>query len=273
MEYITLNNSVQIPILWFWVYKVLQDEAKEIVLNAIKTGYRHIDIAQYYENERWVWQAIRASWLDRKNFFITTKLITKGYENTLKWIDISLQKFWYDYFDLILIHRPKWDNLSIYKALETAYKQWKCRAIWLSNFNEDLFLEIYENCEIKPAINQIETHIMWQQWKMHEFLKKYDCIHESRSPLWAWRFGLFENETLIKIAAKYNKTIAQIMLKFFVQNNVIVIPKSSHIERMKENFEIFDFILDEEDVTKIKQLDQKISYTNRPETMLREQNY
>ena len=273
MEYVILNNWIQIPILWFWVYKVHSDEAKETVLNAIKTGYRHIDTAQYYENERWVWQAIRASWIDRKDFFITTKLITKWYENTLKWIDISLQKFWYDYFDLILIHWPKWDNLNIYKALETAYKQWKCRAIWLSNFNEELFLEIYNNAEIKPSINQIETHVMWQQRKMHNFLQEHDCIHESWSPLWAWRFNLFENETLISIAKKHGKTVAQIMLKFFIQNNIIVIPKSSHIERMKENFEVFDFILDDEDSKRIKDLDQRISYTNWPETMLKEQNY
>ena len=167
MQYVTLNNWVQMPILWFWVYKVYQDQAKEIVLNAINTWYRLIDTAQYYENERWVWQAIKASWISRKEFFVTTKLITKWYENTLKGIDISLQKLWYDYFDLVLIHWPKWDNISIYKALETAYKQWKTRAIGLSNFNEELFLDIYNNCEIKPAINQIETHIMWQQWKMH----------------------------------------------------------------------------------------------------------
>ena len=273
MEYLTLNNWIQIPILWFWVYKVHPDEAKWTVLNAIKTGYRHIDTAQYYENERWAWQAIKASWIDRKEFFVTTKLITKWYENTLKWIDISLQKFWYDYFDLILIHWPKWNNISIYKALETAYKQWKCRAIWLSNFNEELFLDIYENCEIKPVINQIETHVMWQQRKMHGFLQEYDCVHESWSPLWAWRFNLFNNETLINIAKKHNKTVAQIILRFFIQNNVIVIPKTSHIDRMKENFEVFDFILDENDIQEIKNLDQKISYTNRPETMLKEENY
>ena len=273
MDYTTLNNWINIPMLGFWVYKVPQNETKDTVLNAIKTWYRLIDTAQYYENERWVWQAIKTSWIDRKEFFVTTKLITKWYENTLTWIDISLQKFWYDYFDLILIHRPKWDNLSIYKALETAYKQWKCRAIWLSNFNEELFLEIYNNCEIKPVINQIETHILWQQWKMHEFLKKYDCIHESRSPLWAWRFRLFENEVLNEITIKYNKTIAQIMLRFFIQNKIIVIPKTSHIERMKENLEIFDFVLDNDDIENIKNLDQKISYTNRPETMLKEQNY
>ena len=233
MEYLTLNNSVQIPILWFWVYKVFPEETKEIVLNAIKNWYRHIDTAQYYENERWVGQSIKHSWIDRKDFFVTTKLITKWYENTLKWIDISLKKFWYDYFDLILIHRPKWDNISIYKALETAYKQWKTRAIGLSNFNEDQFLEIYENCEIKPAINQIETHIMWQQWKMHKFLGKYNCIHESWSPLWAWKFDLYKNDILIDIAKKYNKSVAQVMLKFFIQNNVIVTPKTSHIKRMK----------------------------------------
>ena len=273
MEYVTLNNWISMPMLWFLVYKVPQNEAKGKVLDAINTWYRLIDTAQYYENERWVWQAIRISWIDRKEFFVTTKLITKWYENTLTGIDISLQKFWYDYFDLILIHWPKWDNLSIYKALETAYKQWKCRVIWLSNFNEEQFLEIYENCEIKPVINQIETHVMWQQWKMHDFLKKYDCIHESRSPLWAWRFGLFENEVLFKIAGKYNKTVAQIMLRFFIQNDIIVIPKTSHIKRMEENFEVFDFELDEEDIAKIRGLDQKISYTNRPETMLKEQNY
>ncbi len=273
MEYVTLNNGISMPMLWFWVYKVTQNEAKDTVLNAINSWYRLIDTAQYYENEKWVWQAIKASWIDRKEFFVTTKLITKWYENTLKWIDISLQKFWYDYFDLILIHWPKGDNISIYRALETAYKKWKCRAIWLSNFNEELFLEIYKNSEIKPMINQIETHVMWQQWKMHDFLEKHNCTHESRSPLGAWNFWFFEEKNLLKIAKKHNKTVAQIMLKFFVQNNVIVIPKTSHIERMKENFKIFDFILDGEDITEIKNLDQKISYTNWPESMLKEQNY
>lgn len=273
MQYVTLNNWVQMPILWFWVYKVYQDQAKEIVLNAINTWYRLIDTAQYYENERWVWQAIKASWISRKEFFVTTKLITKWYENTLKGIDISLQKLWYDYFDLVLIHWPKWDNTSIYKALETAYKQWKARAIGLSNFNEELFLDIYNNCEIKPAINQIETHILWQQWRMHEFLNEYNCIHESWSPLWAWKFNLYENNVLKNIAEKYNKTIAQIMLRFFIQNNVIVIPKTTHIERMKENFELFDFQLSEEDISEIKKLDQRTSYTNRPESMLIEQRY
>ena len=212
MEYVTLNNWINMPMLWFWVYKVAQNEAKNIVLNAINTWYRLIDTAQYYENERWVWQAIRASWINRREFFVTTKLITKWYDNTLKWMDISLQKFWYDYFDLILIHWPKWDNISIYKALETAYTQWKCRAIWLSNFNEEQFLEVYENCKIKPVVNQIETHVMWQQWKMHDFLLKYDCIHESRSPLWAWKFWLFENEILIRIAEKYDFTDVQYAL-------------------------------------------------------------
>ena len=273
MQYVTLNNWVQMPILWFWVYKVYQDQAKEIVLKAINTWYRLIDTAQYYENERWVWQAIKASWISRKEFFVTTKLITKWYENTLKGIDISLQKLWYDYFDLVLIHWPKWDNTSIYKALETAYKQWKTRAIGLSNFNEELFLDIYNNCEIKPAINQIETHIMWQQWRMHEFLNEYNCIHESWSPLWAWKFNLYENNVLKNIAEKYNKTIAQIMLRFFIQNNVVIIPKTAHIERMKENFELFDFQLSEEDISEIKKLDQRTSYTNRPESMLIEQRY
>ena len=273
MQYTTLNNWIKMPMLWFWVYKVAQNEAKDVVLNAINTWYRLIDTAQYYENERWVWQAIKASWIDRKEFFVTTKLITKWNENTLKWIDISLQKLWYDYFDLILIHRPKWDNISIYKALEKAYKEWKCRAIWLSNFNEEQFLEIYNSCKIKPVINQIETHIMWQQWKMHNFLEKYDCIHESWSPLWAWKFNLYESENLINIAQKHQKTVAQVMLRYFVQNNVIVIPKTTHIERMKENFDIFDFMLDEKDLSEIKKLDQKISYTNRPESMLKEQDY
>ena len=273
MEYVTLNNWINMPMLWFWVYKVAQNEAKNIVLNAINTWYRLIDTAQYYENERWVWQAIRASWINRREFFVTTKLITKWYDNTLKWMDISLQKFWYDYFDLILIHWPKWDNISIYKALETAYTQWKCRAIWLSNFNEEQFLEVYENCKIKPVVNQIETHVMWQQWKMHDFLLKYDCIHESRSPLWAWKFWLFENEILIRIAEKYDKTVAQIMLRFFIQNGVVVIPKTSHIERMGENCQVFDFVLDVEDMEEIRKFDKKVSYTNWPEAMMKEQKY
>ena len=263
------TKTFKIPILWFWVYRVGKNE----ILDAINVWYRHIDTAQYYENEKEVWQAIKASWINRKEFFVTTKLITEWYENTLKWVDKSLQEFWYDYFDLILIHWPLWDDINIYKALETAYKQWKCRAIGLSNFNEELFLEIYENCEIKPVVNQIETHVMWQQQKMHEFLKKYDCIHGSRSPLWQWNFWLFENQTLIKIAQKYGKTLAQIMLRFFIQNNVVVIPRTSHIERMKENSEVFDFILDDEDIEVIKKLDKRISYGNRPESMWKEQNY
>ena len=262
-------KEFKIPVLWFWTYKV----GKNKVLDAINVWYRHLDTAQYYENENEVWQAIKASWIDRKEVFVTTKVITEWYENTLKWIDTSLQNLGYDYYDLILIHWPLWDDISIYKALETAYKQWKCKAIGLSNFNEEHFLEIYNNCEIKPVINQIETHIMWQQWKMHEFLKKYDCIHESRSPLWQWKFGLFENETLIKIAQKYRKTVAQIMLRFFIQNNVVVIPRTSHIERMRENSKVFDFILDEEDIIEIKKLNKKISYGNRPESMEKEQNY
>ena len=261
------------PMLWFWVYKISHHEAKDVVLDAINTWYRLIDTAQYYENEKWVWEAIKASWVDRSEFFVTTKLITKWYENTLKWIDISLQKFWYDYFDQILIHWPKWDNLSIYKALETAYKQWKVKSIWLSNFNQTQFLQIYENCEIKPVINQIETHVMWQQCRMHNFLEKYDCIHESWSPLWAWMFNLFENEILINIAKKYNKTVAQIMLRFFIQSWVIVIPKTSHIDRMKENFEVFDFVLVDDDMKEIRSLDQKKSYTNWPEAMMDERNY
>lgn len=273
MQYITLSNWVQMPMLWFWVYKISQNEAKSIVLDAINTWYRLIDTAQYYENERWVWEAIKHSWINRKEFFVTTKLITKWYENTLKWIDISLQKLWYNYFDLILIHWPKWDNISIYKALEAAHKQWKVRSIWLSNFNEEQFLEIYNNCDIKPVVNQIETHIMWQQWKMHDFLEKYNCVHESRSPLWAWRFNLYENDTLVNLAKKYNKTVAQIMLKFFIQSNIVVIPKSSHIERMKENFQLFNFEIDDNDLQTIKELDQKVSYTNWPETMLKEQDY
>ena len=263
------TKGIEVPALWFWTYKVGKNE----ILDAINVWYRHIDTAQYYENEKEVWQAIKASWINRKEFFVTTKLITEWYENILKWVDKSLQEFWYDYFDLILIHRPLWDDINIYKALETAYKQWKCRAIGLSNFNEELFLEIYENCEIRPVVNQIETHVMWQQRKMHEFLKKYDCIHESRSPLWQWNFWLFENETLIGIAQKYGKTVAQIMLRFFIQNNVIVIPRTSNIERMKENSEIFDFILDDEDIEIIKKLDKRISYGNRPESMWKEQNY
>ena len=263
------TKRFKMPVLWFWTYKVGKNE----ILDAINVWYRHIDTAQYYENEKEVWQAIKASWINRKEFFVTTKLITEWYENTLKWVDKSLQEFWYDYFDLILIHWPLWDDINIYNALETTYKQWKCRAIGLSNFNEELFLEIYENCEIKPVVNQIETHVMWQQRKMHEFLKKYDCIHESRSPLWQWNFWLFENETLIRIAQKYGKTVAQIMLRFFIQNNVVVIPRTSHIERMKENSEVFDFILDDEDIEIIKKLDKRISYGNRPESMWKEQNY
>ena len=172
-KFITLNNGLKMPIVGFGVYLISGQECFESVKNAIEVGYRHIDTAQYYRNEKEVGEAIRASKVPREEIFVTTKTATSGYSSTKAGIENSLKKFGFPYFDLIIIHWPTGDDIGAYKALEEAYKQGKCKSIGLSNFNQRQFLEIYNNFETKPVLNQIETHLHFQQKKMHEFLIKY----------------------------------------------------------------------------------------------------
>lgn len=270
MEFRVLNNGVKIPEVGYGVYQTPKRLTVQLVKEAIEVGYRHIDTAQNYSNEKEVGKAIVESGVPRQDVFVTTKTQTNGYENTVKGIDRSLDELGFDYFDLILVHWPNGDNVGTYHALEDALKEGKCRAIGLSNFNSKQFSEIMDNCDVKPTVNQIETHVVWQQTKMHEFLLEHDCLHESWSPLASGNFNLFENKTLMAIADNHNKSVAQIILRFLIENGIIIIPKTSSKERMKENLDIYDFALTSSEESAIRKLDKKQSYCNWPYTMQQE---
>ena len=251
---ITLNNGVKMPILGLGVY-LIDNNCPEVIKRAIDLGYRHFDTAQYYGNEREVGEGIRLSNVPRSEIFVTTKLQTGGYQSAKKGIESSLKRFGFPYFDLILIHWPTGDDIGTYQALEEAYKEGKCKAIGLSNFNERQFLEIYNKFKIKPAVNQIETHLYFNQKKMNSFLKKYNCLHESYSPFGGPGARILKNSTLMSVAKKYNKSPAQIALKYLLIKGIAIIPKSSNKNRMKENLNIFDFELKDEDVKILETLD------------------
>lgn len=270
MEYILLNNNVKMPLLGFGTYN---SNAEIDVLNALKVGYRLIDTAQWYNNEIEVGNAIKKSNIPREEIFITSKTITNGYNETIEGINKSLKRLQTDYIDLMIIHWPQGKDIETYKALEKCYKEGKLKAIGLSNFNEQECLEIINNCEIMPAVNQIETHIYWQQKRMHKFLKKYNIYHEAYSPFGEGFNNIFKDQAITNIAKKYNKTNAQVMLKFLTKEDIIVIPKSSKIEKMKENINIFDFELTEEEIEEIRKLDIKKSCSNWPSSMNIEKEY
>ena len=254
-RYVSLNNGIQMPTVGFGVYLVHGQECFESVKNAIEVGYRHIDTAQYYGNEKEVGEAIRATNIPREQIFVTTKTMTSGYSSTKNGIDSSLKKFGFPYYDLIIIHWPCGDDKGTYKALEEAYIQGKCKAIGLSNFNQRQFLEIYNNFKTKPVLNQIETHIHFQQKRMHEFLSKYNCIHESWSPLGGKGAKVLKDKTLISIAEKYKKTPAQIALRYLLQLNIVIIPKTVNRDRMIENYNIFNFHIKDEDMSELSKVD------------------
>lgn len=270
MDYILLNNNVLMPALGFGTYN---SNAEQDVLNALKVGYRLIDTAQWYNNEREVGNAIKKSNIPREEIFITSKTITNGYNETIEGINKSLERLKTDYIDLMIIHWPLGNDIETYKALEKCYKEGKLKAIGLSNFNEQQCLEIINNCEIIPAVNQIETHIYWQQKKMHKFLKKYNIHHEAYSPFGEGFNNIFKDQTITNIAKKHNKTNAQIMLRFLIEEDIIVIPKSSKIDRMQENIDIFDFKLTKEEKEQIRKLDIKKSCSNWPSSMNIEKEY
>lgn len=258
MEYVTLNNGVKMPILGYGVYQVKPSECERCVSNAIEEGYRSIDTAQAYGNEEGVGNAIKKCGIPREELFITTKIwITNaGYEKASVSIDESLMKLQTDYIDLLLIHQPFNDYYGTYRAMEEAYKKGKVRAIGVSNFYPDRFIDIANFCEIKPMVNQIETHVFQQQKTAHEILKKYNTQIESWGPFAEGKNNMFSNETLKQIGEKYNKTIAQTALRFLIQSGVVVIPKSTHKERMIENLNVFDFKLTEDEMGLISALDK-----------------
>lgn len=258
MEYRLLNNGVKMPVLGYGVYQVDPAECERCVSDAIDVGYRSIDTAQAYANERGVGNAVKKSGIARGEFFITTKvwITNAGEQATAKSIENSLKELQTDYIDLLLIHQPFGDYYGTYRAMEKAVRDGKVRAIGVSNFAPDRLIDLYNFCDIKPAVNQVETHLFQQQRAAHEVMEKYGVAHESWGPFAEGRKDFFTNGTLAEVAAKYGKTPAQAALRFLLQSGVIVIPKSTHKNRMAENFDVFGFTLNAEDMQKLKGLDE-----------------
>ena len=255
MEYVTLNNGVKK--LGYGVYQIDPAEAERCVLDAISVGYRSIDTAQAYSNEEGVGNAIVKCGIPRDELFITTKvwISNSGYEKAKTSIEESLRKLKTDYIDLLLIHQPFGDYYGTYRAMEETYKAGKVKAIGVSNFYPDRFIDIHHFAEIKPAINQVETHVFQQQKTAKEYLKKCGAQIESWGSFAEGKNDYFNNPVLKEIGEKHGKSAAQIALRFLLQSDVVVIPKSTHKGRMEENFNVFDFTLTAEEMSAIEALD------------------
>ena len=257
MEYKTLSNGVEMPILGYGVYQIEPGDVERCVRDAIEVGYRSFDTAQAYNNEEGVGSAIVKSGLPRDEFFITSKIwITNGgYEKAKASIDESLQKLQTEYLDLMLIHQPFNDYYGTWRALEEAYKEGKLRAIGVSNFYADRLIDLCNFVEIKPMVNQVETHLYFQQKEQREYAKKFGVAIESWGPFAEGRNNLFNDEFLVQFGERHRRTAAQIALRFLIQEGIIVIPKSTHRERMEENFSVLDFQLTEGEMESLRSLD------------------
>lgn len=279
MEYVTLNNNVKMPKLGFGVYQITdQTECEKAVLSALSTGYRLLDTAAAYRNEAAVGRAIKQSGLAREELFITTKLWASaaGYEKTKEAFQTSLEKLQLDYLDLYLIHQPFGDIYGSWRAMEELLKEGKIRAIGVSNFYPDRLIDLILHNEIAPAVNQIETHPFCQQTESQQLMLDYGIALESWGPFAEGRNNIFQNEVLTDLAQKHHKSVAQIILRWLTQRNVIAIPKSTHPERIAENFDIFDFELTDDEMKKIAGLDTKESlfFSHRdPEVVKRLSGY
>jgi len=257
MEYVKLSNDVEMPLIGYGVYLISPSITERCVRDALNVGYRSIDTAQCYYNEREVGIAIRKSGIPRHEIFVTTKLWGgSGYKDTETSIDASLGRLGLDYIDLLLIHEPTGDIPEIYRAMEDAYQAGKLRAIGVANFLNDAYLQLVKQAKVIPAVNQVETHVFRQQASLRNLMKQYGTRHEAWSPLAAGRNGIFTNLILTEIAHTHGKSVAQVALRFLYQQGIIVIPKSIHIERMRENKEITDFTLSDEEMQRIKSLEQ-----------------
>lgn len=260
MDYVTLNNGVQIPQLGFGVYQIPDEQMVDVMPHAFNAGYRSIDTAQFYANEQGLGEAIKQSGLPREELFITTKVWNshQGYEKTLTAFEESMEKLALDYLDLYLVHWPAPDfnkYVETYKALEKLYKDGKVRAIGVCNFDIDHLENLFAQCEVKPAVNQVECHPYFQQKEMKAFCKEHDIFVEAWSPLYRSE-GIFSEKTIQELARKYEKTPAQIILRWHLQEGVIVIPKSVTPVRIKENIDVFDFELTKQDMEQLAKLDR-----------------
>ncbi len=262
MQNVKLNNGVEMPILGFGVFQVKDlAECERSVIDAIETGYRLIDTAASYMNEEAVGNAIKNSGIKREDLFITTKLWiqSNGYDDTKKAFERSMNRLQLDYLDLYLIHQPFGDVYGEWRAMEELYKQGKIKAIGVSNFQPDRLIDLMIHHEIVPAVNQIETHPFHQQIDTQKFLQEQNVQIESWGPFAEGKNDLFHNDLLASIGKKYNKSIAQVVIRWLTQRGVVAIPKTVHKQRMEENFNIFDFELSAEDMEAIKTLDSRKS--------------
>lgn len=258
MNYVTLNNDVKMPQQGFGVFQIADAAAcEQAVLDALKVGYRLIDTAAAYLNEEAVGSAIRKSGIPREELFITTKLWIQdaGYENTKKAFQVSLDKLGLNYLDLYLIHQPISDYYGSWRTMEELYDAGKIRAIGVCNFYPERLADLCLNAKVVPAVNQVECHPFFQQVEAMKTMKEFGVQIESWGPLAEAQKGIFQNEMLREIGAKYGKSIAQVILRWHIQRGVVIIPKSVHKERIEENFNIWDFELSQEDMAKISEMD------------------
>lgn len=259
MEYATLSNGVKMPMLGYGVFQVPNAETEKCVSDALKVGYRSIDTAQAYANEEGVGAAIAKSGVPREELFITSKIwiSNAGEAQAAASIDESLAKLQTDYIDLMLIHQPISDYYGSYRAMEAAYKAGKLRAIGVSNFLPDRLVDLCNFAEIPPMVDQVETHVFKQQAEAHKVMEQYHVQHEAWAPFAEGRNDMFTNPVLTAIGAKYGKSAAQVALRFLIQSDVVVIPKSTHIERMEQNLDVFDFTLDAADMDAVRALNEE----------------
>ena len=257
MDNFILSNGLKMPVLGYGVYQVDPQECERCVSDAVEAGYRLIDTAQAYGNEEGVGNAVKKSGIKREDFFIVTKVWVSnaGYENAKKSIETSLTKLQTDYIDLLLIHQPFNDYYGTYRAMEEFYEKGLLKSIGVSNFYPDRLIDLSHFVKIKPMVNQMETHVFNQQKKLHEILKENKCQLMSWGPFAEGKNDFFNNPVLVSIGSKYGKTSAQTALKYLIQKNIVVIPKSIRKERMLENINVFDFTLSNEDMAAIEQLD------------------
>ena len=272
MEFVTLPNGVEMPILGYGVYQIPQDICERCVLDALQAGYRALDTAQSYFNEEQVGNAIEKSGIPRKEIFLTTKVWIEhyGYEQAKGSVLESMRKLRTDYLDLVLLHQPFGDYYGAYRALEDLYEAGKLRAIGISNFYPDRMVDIASFARIRPMVNQVEVHPLHQQDEAKQWLDKYGIQMEAWAPFGEGRGGLFKNPVLTQIGAKYGKTAAQVILRWHIQRGIAVIPKSTHVERMRENLDVFDFTLTPEDMAAVAALDERQSafFSHQDPTMV-----